>query len=97
MTAGGQKWSACTTDLPPVAFRVNIAVVPMPVSGSHPYRMGAWGPFPPARLPTVGVTIPTVVSANPDMIPAWAYRPVLPDAERRPKSYYDLSLNRYYA
>ena len=40
MTVGGQK--SRTTDLPPAAFRVNIPVVPMPVSGSYPYRMRAW-------------------------------------------------------
>jgi hypothetical protein len=95
MTAGGQK--SRTTDLPPAAFRVNIPVVPMPVSGSYPYRVRAWRRFPMACLPTIGVAIPAVVTANPDVLPAWAYCPAFPDADRGPKSYYDLSLSWYYS
>ena len=94
MTAGGQK--SRTTDLPPATFRVNIPVMPMCVAGSHPYRMDAWRPFPTARLPGVGVTVPPVIAADPDMLSARAYRPVFPDADRGPKFYYDLSLSRYY-
>jgi hypothetical protein len=77
-------------ELPPVTFRVDISVMAVRISGSNPSRMGARRLFPPARLPTVGFTIPAVVPANPDMIPAWTSGTMLPDANRWPKLYYDL-------
>ena len=96
MTAGGQIIGHLTTNLSPVTFRINIPVMPMRVSGSYPYRMGAWRFFPSASLPTVGVAIPAVVAADPDMIPARSRGTMLPDADRRPKPYYDLSTSGCY-
>ena len=37
-----------------------------------------------------------MISANPDMIPAWTSGTMLPDADRGPKLYYDLRMSRYY-
>jgi hypothetical protein len=67
------------------------------VSGSDPYSMGAWRVFPPALLPVICVSVIVVVSAYPDMIPAWTRGAVFVDADRGPKLYDDLRIGRYYA
>jgi hypothetical protein len=79
-------------DLPPMAFRVHIPVMSMFVSGSNPSRTGVRRLFPPARLPTVGIAIPVVVSANPDMIPAWTSSTMLPNTDRWAEPYDDLRM-----
>jgi hypothetical protein len=79
-------------DLPPMAFRVHIPVVSMCVSGCNPSRTGVWRLFPPARLPPLGIAIPLVVSANPDMIPAWTSSTMLPDTDWWTKLYDDLRM-----
>jgi hypothetical protein len=86
------KFAGIVMDLPPVAFRIHIPVMAMCVSGSNPSRTGVWRLFPPAPLPTVGIAIPVVVSANPDMIPAWTRGTMLPDADRGAKPYDDLRM-----
>src|ERR1700675_616926 len=96
MTVGGQESSASTTKLPPVAFRINIPVMAVCVLGSDPYRMGGWRLFPPARLPVISVSFIAVVSAYPDVVPAWTRRAVFVNANRWPKLYNDLRIGRYY-
>ena len=96
MTFGGQKSSAFRTPLPPVAFGINIPVTAMPVTGGDPYRIGARRFFPPARLPVIFVSFIAVVSAYPDVVPAWTRRAVFVDANRWPNPYNDLSIGRYY-
>jgi hypothetical protein len=81
--------------LPPVAFGVNVPVMAVRVSGSNPYRMGAWRLFPPARLPVICVSFIVVVSAYPDMVPAWTGGAMLMDANRGTKFYDDLRMSRY--
>ena len=81
--------------LPPVAFRVDISVMAMRVSGSDPYCMFARRLFPPARLPVIGVAVIAVVPPHPDVFPAWAGGAMLMDADRGPKFYDDLSISRY--
>jgi len=66
------------------------------ISGRNPYRMSVWWFFPPARFPTVGIAIPAVISANPDMIPARADGTMLTNTDRGTKLYYDLRMSRYY-
>jgi hypothetical protein len=95
MTVGGQKSSAFLTKLPPVAFRINIPVMAVPVTRSDPYRIGAWRLFPPALLPVIGVSFIAVVSAYPDVVPAWTRRAVFVNANRWPKLYDDLRIGRY--
>ena len=96
MTAGGQIIVRARNEaLPPVTFRVNIPVMAVRVSGSDPYRMSTWRLFPPARLPVICVSFIVVVSAYPDMVPAWTGGTMLADADRGPKPYYDLSMTRY--
>ena len=82
--------------LPPVAFRINIPAMTVRVSGSDPSRTGTWRRFPSARLPSVGIAVPALISPNPDVIMAWAKGAVLPDADRWSKPYNDLRMSRYY-
>ena len=81
-------------ELPPVAFRINIPVAAMRVSRSNPYRMGAWRLFPPAGLPVITASFIAVVSAYPNVIPAWTGSAVFMDADWRTKFYDDLGLCR---
>jgi hypothetical protein len=67
-------------------------VMSMFVSGSNPSRTGVRRLFPPARLPAVGIAIPVVVSANPDMIPAWTSSTMLPNTDRWAEPYDDLRM-----
>jgi hypothetical protein len=78
-----------------VAFGINIPVTAMRVSGSNPFRTGARGFFPTAGLPGIGIAIPAVVSADPDMIAAGTNGPMLPYADRRPKLDYDFRMSGY--
>jgi hypothetical protein len=97
VTAGGQMTVGVHSEaLPPVSFRIDIPVMAMPISRSNPYRVFTGRLFPPASLPGVGFTIPTVVSANPDVLPAWASGAVFVDADRGTKFYDDLRMGRYY-
>jgi hypothetical protein len=97
VTTGGQMTvREHNEELPPVAFRINIPAMTVRVSGSDPSRTGTWRRFPSARLPSVGIAIPAVISANPDMITAWAKGAVFPNADRWPKPYNDLRMSRYY-
>jgi hypothetical protein len=77
-------------ELPPIAFRINIPVTAMCVSRSNPYRMDPWRLFPPAGLPVITASFIAVVSAHPNMIPAWTGSAVFTDADRRTKFYDDL-------
>src|SRR5579864_119227 len=70
--------------------------MPVRISGRNPDRMSVWWSFPPARFPTVGIAIPAVISANPDMIPARADATMLTNTDRGTKPYYDLRMSRYY-
>jgi hypothetical protein len=88
VTAGGQMTGrGHGEELPPVAFPVNIPVMAVRVPGSNPSHADTWRRFPPARLPSVGIAVPALISANPDVIMARAKRAVFPDANRRPKPY----------
>jgi hypothetical protein len=78
----GAKFAAIAMELPPPAIDKDIPVMAMRVPRSDPYRMGARRLFPPARLPAVGIAIPAVVSAHPDMLPAWTSGTMFPDANR---------------
>jgi hypothetical protein len=81
-------------ELPPIAFRINIPVTAMCVSRSNPYRMDPWRLFPPAGLPVITASFIAVVSAYPNMIPAWTGSAVFMDADRRTKFYDDLGMCR---
>jgi hypothetical protein len=93
-SADGQMIMRAHNELPPITFRIYIPVTAVRVSRSNPYCMGAWRLFPPARLPMVTVSFIAVVSAYPDMIPAWTGSPVFMDADRGTKFYDDLSMCR---
>jgi hypothetical protein len=96
MTAGGQMTVGAHSEaLPPVAFRINIPVMAMRISRGNPYRMFTRRLFPPASLPVIGATVIAVVSAHPDVLPAWADGTMLVDADRGTKFYYDLRISRY--
>jgi hypothetical protein len=82
--------------LAPAAFRINIPVTAPRVSGSNPSGIGAGWLFPPARLPVICVPFIAMISAYPDVIPAWTNGTMLPDADRWPKLDYDLRMSRYY-
>ncbi len=95
MTAGGQMIMGGHSEvLPPAAFGIDISVMPVRVSGSDPYRMGAWRLLPPARLPVIGVSFIAVVPPHPDMIPARTGGAMFMDADRGPKLYHDLRVRR---
>jgi hypothetical protein len=96
MTAGGQIIERLYYRLPPAAFRINIPVMAPRVSGSNPSRAGAGRLFPPARLPMICISFIAMISAHPDVIPAWTNGTMLPDADRWPKLDYDLRMSRYY-
>jgi hypothetical protein len=97
MTAGGQIIVRAHNEaLPPVTFRVNIPVMAARVSGSNPYRTGAWRLFPPPRLPGIGIAVVAMITPYPNMLPAWTRRAMFVDADRRPKPYYDLRMRGYY-
>jgi hypothetical protein len=96
MTAGGQIIERLNYRLPPVAFRINIPVMATRVSGSNPSRTGARRLFPPARLPVICVSFIAMISAHPDVIPAWTNGTMLPDADRWSKLDYYLRTGRYY-
>jgi len=96
MTAGGHETSHLLRCLSPVPFRVDVPVMAARVSGSNPHCTRMWRPFPPARLPSVSLTIPVMISRDPDMFPAWPCGAVFPDADRRPKFDYDLRVGRQY-
>jgi len=83
-------------NLPPAAFRINIPVMAVRISGRNPYRMSAWWFFPPARFPAIGISIPAVISANPDVIPARADGTMLTNTDRGTELDYDLRMSRYY-
>jgi hypothetical protein len=86
VTAGGQMTGrGHGKELPPVAFRVNIPAMAVRVPRSNPSRADAWRCFPSACLPSVGIAVPTLISANPDMTAAWTKRAVFPDANRWPE------------
>jgi len=87
---------AFTPKLPPVTFRINIPVMAVCVSGSDPYRMGAWWLFPSARLPVICVSFIAVVSAYLYVVSAWTRRAVFVNANRWPKFYNDLCIGRYH-
>jgi hypothetical protein len=88
VTAGGQMTGRGHNEqLPPAAFCVNIPVMAVRVPGSNPSRADPWRRFPSAPLPGVGIAVPALISANPDVITAGAKRAVLPDANRRPEPY----------
>ena len=59
--------------------------------------MGAGWLFPPARLPVICVSFIAMISAHPDVIPAWTNGTMFPDADRWPKLDYDLRMSRYYS
>ena len=81
-------------DLPPVAFRVHIPVVSMCVIGVQPISHERVAAFPTGPPATRGIAIPLVVSANPDMIPAWTSSTMLPDTDWWAKLYDDLCMGR---
>jgi hypothetical protein len=83
--------------LSPITFGIHIPIMSVRVSGSNPSRTGAWRRFPAARLPSVGIAIPAVISANPDVIPAWPSSTMLAKANRGTKLNYDLRMSGYYA
>ena len=90
------KFAGIAMELPPVAFRIHIPVMAASVSGGNPSRTGAWRLFPSARLPVICVSFIVVVSADPDMISAWASRTMLPDTDRGAKLYDDFRMGRNY-
>ena len=97
MTTGGQIIVRRHNEaLPPATFGIDITVMAMRVSRSHPYRMGVWRLFPPSRLPTVGIAVPVTVSRHPDVISAWTRRAVFADTDRGPELYHDLRMRGYY-
>ncbi len=59
-------------ELAPAAFDHDISVMAVLPAGSNPYSMRTRRRFPSAGLPGIGVAIPTVVSAYPDMLWTWA-------------------------
>ena len=71
--------------LPPMAFYKYVTVTPVSISRSHPHCMLPWWDFPTALLPCVGMTIPSMVAANPNMPAAWSGAAVLPNGNRRPE------------
>jgi hypothetical protein len=81
--------------LPPSAFYEDITITSVFIAGSYPHRMSTWRLFPPTTLPVICVSVITVISAYPDMVPAWTGGTMLADTDRRPKLYYDLSMSRY--
>jgi len=88
VTGGGQMTARGHNEpLPPAAFHINIPVTAVHVPGSNPSRANAWRRFPPARLPSVGIAVPALISVNPDVFAAGPKRAVFPDANRRPEPY----------
>jgi hypothetical protein len=68
-----------------VACYKYIPVATVGISGSHPDGMGTRTLLPTARLPGIGVAIPTVISPDPDVLAAWSGVSVLFDRNRRPE------------
>ena len=60
-------------DFTPAAFTEVIAIVPVFPARSDPHSMRAWRRLPTTCLPGIGMAVPTVISANPYVIPAGQY------------------------
>ena len=56
--------------------------------GRDPYCVRTRRRFPSTRLPGIGIAIPAVVSAYPDMLTAWAYAAMLNKEPRRRNAYH---------
>ena len=78
----GNETAYCV-NLAPAALYHHISVTPMLPAGSNPHRMRTRRRFPSASLPCIGISIPTVVSAYPDMLTAWPRAAMLNKEPRR--------------
>ena len=85
------------SELPPPAFDKNISIAVVDVTRGYPYGMRAWGPFPPACLPGVSISVPAVIATDPNMVPTWTRRTAFANANRRSQLYHDLSIGRCYS
>lgn len=66
-----------------MAFDHYIPVMAVLPAGSNPYGMRTRRRFPSAGLPCIGISIPAVVSAYPDMLTAWPRAAMLNKEPRR--------------
>ncbi len=80
----------CNALLAPVTLYENVAVMAMLPTGRDPDSALAGRKFPSAGLPHVGVTVPPMISANPDVPAAGSNGPVFVDRNRRPYLNYDV-------
>jgi hypothetical protein len=79
------KW---TLTLTPAAFHKNVLAAAMLPPRSDPHSVRAWRRFPSACLPGVSITVPPVISADPDMLPAGTDAAMFHDSSRR-RDFYD--------
>jgi hypothetical protein len=70
-------------NLAPVAFDHHISVMAVLPAGSNPYGMRTRRRFPSAGLPCIGISIPAVISADPNMLTTWPRATVLNKEPRR--------------
>jgi hypothetical protein len=83
------------SSLPPAPLDEYVSTVPMLVTRRHPYCMRAGREFPSARSPYIRIAVPAVITADPDVIPAWPHGAVLHDGMWRAGSYdYFISIGR---
>src|SRR5580704_7275266 len=75
----GKRYAA----LAPAAFDEDVAVVAMGPARGYPDGVGTRWDFPTARLPGVGMAVPAVVTADPDVIVTGTYYSVLHDRSGR--------------
>src|ERR1035437_7081504 len=70
-------------NLPPVAFHQNITAIAADVMMRHPFVMPSRRFFPSSTLPLIGVTVPTVITADPYVVAARRRRTLLHQNARR--------------
>ena len=78
--------------LAPATINEDIAVTRMSIAGRYPNGVRTGWCFPSARIPSVGISIPTMIAGNPYMVGAGANAPDFYKRSRWADSYHSLRL-----
>jgi hypothetical protein len=93
---GHSKPSALAKELPPVAFDEDVSVASVLISRGYPYGMLMRRFLPTSGLPGIGIAVIAMISADPNVPPAWPDAAVLVDADRRSQLDHYLRVSGYY-
>src|ERR1017187_5570929 len=83
LTRAISKAQYLRNDLLPVAFHQDITAIAADVAMRHPFLMPSRRFFPSSTLPLIGVTVPTVIPADPPVVAARRRRTLLHQNARR--------------